>query len=160
MAEASVAQLAQVLSGLKAVDTDKLSKFSYPSAGRIYAVRTYIIVTKATDGLVPGVYYFHPLQNMLVPVMNKNPLVDENKYGAYLLFSFNKTHIEHVYGKDAGLGFALLEAGYMKAVLQTTSAQAEIQLVDLQSETVKLSEKEWLEGGQILHVAGINPATK
>ena len=123
----------QFLSLLKQVLIQGHPKYLYPSAGKTYAVQTYIHVkNKTIEGLAEGIYYYHPVEHDL-RLINANPSLDRSSH-----FYYNRSHydssafgiffivqldaIEPIYG-EMSTHFAALEAGYMGQLLMLKQAE-------------------------------------
>ena len=124
----SLRQLSGLLGCLRAATSGDKPAFSYPSAGGLYPVQTYVhLKPNRVDGMAHGTYYYHPFDHQLVllapeadldrnihePFVNR-PVFDQAAFSIFLVAQL--AAIGPLYGRHA-LGFALLEAGYMSQLL-------------------------------------------
>lgn len=116
------------LRGLSLPDAP-LPKYSYPSAGSLYAVQTYVLVRDGgLAGITPGLYYYHPLRHDLVAVAGASDIapalgsnVDLVQDSAFcLVLVARMPEVTELYG-DRARDFCLLEAGYMGQVLMNSA---------------------------------------
>ena len=96
-------------------------KYSYPSAGTLYPVQTYVILRWALGALQAGSYYHDPDAHALVRVSDDIPVApDGTDTGALLILVAQLMAIEPIYGARAS-DFCMLEAGYMREALETAA---------------------------------------
>jgi amino acid adenylation domain-containing protein len=126
-------QLSTVLGSLRARPHDGGVKYSYPSAGGLYAVQTYLHVKDGrADGIGGGVYYYEPLKHQLAivapdfeidraihePFINR-PVFEAAAFSIFLVARLSA--IRPLYGRHAQ-PFALIEAGAMLQSIATAAA--------------------------------------
>lgn len=93
--------------------TEGLNKHLYPSAGGLYPVRAYVVISRAW-GECQGHYYYHPENHALVPVASGTDPLPET--GVYLQLNAYLPAIEPEYHQHAET-YCRLEAGCMQALL-------------------------------------------
>ncbi|MFG1779686.1 amino acid adenylation domain-containing protein [Micromonospora sp. NPDC049048] len=126
-------QLGSLLSVLRAVELDGRSKFRYPSAGGLYAVRTFVHVRPSrVDGLAPGVYFYNPVAHRLAMFASavgfdpewfggvNRPVAGAAAFAVYL--AADSAAISQKYGARTAR-FAALEAGSMAMLLRQDAAR-------------------------------------
>lgn len=108
-------ELAILLTPLRAFEhqTEGLCKYRYPSAGGLYSVRTYLVISRAW-GEFQGQYYYHPENHTLVQLTVDPNLLPEA--GIYLQLNAYLPAIEPEYHQLAQR-YSHLEAGCMEALL-------------------------------------------
>lgn len=106
-------ELRNIFSVLSAEETEgPLPKYLYPSAGSLYPVQTYLALGEnACTGVLPGIYYFHPVEKLLIRLSKK-----ADTTGAKLFFIGKTDAIEPMYGIYSH-EFMLLEAGYITQLI-------------------------------------------
>jgi amino acid adenylation domain-containing protein len=113
----------------------------YGSAGGLYPVQIYAhLRPRRVDGLAAGTYYYHPADHVLLPltpdvdlngsvhaVINR-PLFDQSAFSLFLVGEMRA--IEPVYAERAR-DFALIEAGLIAQLLETTAGAHHIGLCQI-----------------------------
>ncbi|CAI1565611.1 Tyrocidine synthase III [Serratia quinivorans] len=125
------ADLALLLTPLRAFkhQTDGLNKHLYPSAGGLYPVRTYVVLSRAW-GDDQGYYYYHPENHALVPIAGDAELLPET--GIYLQLNAYLPAIEPEYHQHAQ-AYSRLEAGCMQALLAQHCGLSPVETLPLAS---------------------------
>jgi acyl carrier protein len=141
-AAVDVASLARILETLRRVPNDyaPLPKARYASPGSLYPVQLLVCVTPdRVDGLVGGVYYYHPVEHTLVRVSDGMALVPGRVSGQQDLLkssAFTLVLIGHLaaiapmYGRFSE-PFCALEAGEMSHLLERAATEEGVQLHSL-----------------------------
>ena len=137
----ALGDFAGLLECLAEREADGQSRRRYGSAGSLYAVQTYVHVRPGrVNGLAAGTYYYHPLDHGLVPltpevdldgslhVMINRPVFEQASFSIFLISQMNAT--SPVYG-DRARDFALIEAGLIAQLLETTAAAHRIGLCQI-----------------------------
>jgi amino acid adenylation domain-containing protein len=133
-----LAALLELLSPEQAQEQVERGRYRYPSAGRTYAVQTYLHVRDGgVDGIEAGVYYYRPDTHALERVGNDDGMTRKVHFfynreiydrSAFELFLVGQARgIEPLYGEDAQL-FLAVEAGYMGQLLLEHQAELRIGL--------------------------------
>jgi len=106
------------LLGALAARPGPVPKYRYPSAGTLYPVQTYIVLSRPAGDVGAGSYYHDPVAHALVELSGATPgAPDGTSPPALLILVDCVAAIEPIYGAQAE-AFCLLEAGYMEAALR------------------------------------------
>jgi SagB-type dehydrogenase family enzyme len=137
----AVGHLAALLECLSESGADGQPRRRYGSAGGLYPVQAYLHVRpQRVDGLATGTYYYHPLEHGLLPltpdvdldgalhVVINRPVFEQASFSIFLVGAMNA--IVPVYGERAR-DFALIEAGLIAQLLETSAAAARIGLCQI-----------------------------
>ncbi len=105
------------LLGALAARPGPVPKYRYPSAGTLYPVQSYIVLSRPLGGLAAGSYYHDPVAHALVALSGATPAApDGTSPPALLVLVARGAAIDPIYGAHADT-LCLLEAGYMEAAL-------------------------------------------
>ncbi len=105
------------LLGALAARPGPVPKYRYPSAGTLYPVQAYIVLSRPVDRLAAGSYYHDPVAHALVELSAATPAApDGTTPPALLILVARGAAIDPIYGAHAD-ALCLLEAGYMEAAL-------------------------------------------
>jgi SagB-type dehydrogenase family enzyme len=134
-------QFGKLLGCLRPITLNGHPKYLYGSAGPTYAVQTYLYIKPGgVEGVPAGVYYYHPMQNDLVLVsrtdridrsihfFENQTIFDESAFSIFLIAQL--AAIAPLYGTKSR-DFALLEAGLMAQLLETTAPACQIGLCQI-----------------------------
>jgi amino acid adenylation domain-containing protein len=125
-------QLAELLGCLRQIQIKGRPKYLYASAGSLYPVQAYLHIKRGrVEGLDAGIYYYHPVSHSLItispgaeisrkvhdPFIN-GPIFDRAAFSIFLIAQMSA--ITPLYGEHS-LRFAMLEAGIMSQLLETTA---------------------------------------
>ncbi|MEM9446198.1 MAG: amino acid adenylation domain-containing protein [Verrucomicrobiota bacterium] len=121
--------LADLLSALKAtpVNNAPFPKYLYPSAGSLYAVKSYLFLKESrVTGVRSGWYEYDPIQHQLLHTKPNNTSSPDDLFkinqdvaqesAFYLFLIADIAKIQESYG-DRARDFAHLEAGYLSQLL-------------------------------------------
>ncbi|MGW6982530.1 non-ribosomal peptide synthetase [Streptomyces sp. NPDC054932] len=135
-------RLGDLLGCLRELRGDTTPRHLYASAGGIYPVQTYLHVKRdRVEGLAEGVYYYHP-DHRLVVISADVPLhrgihlpvnrsvFDEAAFSVFLIGRIGA--VAPIYG-EASMRFALIEAGLISQLLETTAPAAQLGLCQIGS---------------------------
>lgn len=117
---------------LRRHDTEHGKRYHYGSAGSLYPVQAYLSIRAGgVEGVEPGLYYYHPVDNALVKVGDSDGFdasyVDQynaqmwGDCGFHLYLIANLDAIDFIYGASSGQ-MVLLEAGLMTQLLEDAAA--------------------------------------
>ena len=136
-----VEQFGRLLSCLRPLTLNGGPKYLYGSAGPTYPVQTYVYVKPGrVEGVPAGVYYYHPVQNELVVLsatdrmprsihlFENQVIFDESAFSIFFIAQL--AAIAPLYGTRSR-DFALLEAGLMAQLLETTAPACQIGLCQI-----------------------------
>lgn len=110
--------------------SDHLSRFTYPSAGSLYAVQTYLHIRGGRcEGLAAGYYYYHPVQNAIFPIAvcdlptglhlpSNQAAYNQSAFSLFLTADLSV--VSRLYGSLAR-DFCLIEAGAMLQLLRSAA---------------------------------------
>ncbi len=134
-------QLGRLLRCLCPLTVDGLPKYLYGSAGPTYAVQTYLFVKPGrVEGVAGGVYYHDPAGNGLVLLsgtgridrkihfFENQTIFDESAFSIFFIAQLGA--IAPLYGKRSR-DFALVEAGLMAQLLESTAPSCRIGLCQI-----------------------------
>jgi len=136
-----------LLSTLRQGSVDGAPKYLYPSAGALYGVQVYVLLKPgAVDGLAAGAYYYHPVEDALYRLSDatldrshhfyyNRPHYDEAAFA--LIFMAARDAVAPIYGDEAAVHFAAVEAGYMGQLLMTRAPEHGIGLLPIGAVDVK-----------------------
>ena len=137
----ALGDLAALLECLAEQNADGQLRRRYGSAGALYAVQAYLHVRPGrVDGLAAGTYYYHPVAHGLLPlapavdlsgavhVTINRPVFEQAAFSIFLVGHMGA--ILPVYGERAR-DFALLEAGLITQLLETSAAAQRIGLCQI-----------------------------
>ena len=122
-ADLSCSHIARMLTPLRQarIGCGPLPKYAYPSAGSLYPVQSYLVLSDPIDGLDAGVYYYDPSRHQLVSVAESDSIDPDSTSRCSLYLVADSNAITPLYGNLSSL-LCQLEAGYMGALLQQASA--------------------------------------
>jgi amino acid adenylation domain-containing protein len=137
-----LADMAGMLGCLRHVELAGEPKYLYGSAGGSYAVQTYVYVKPGrVEGLVGGVYYYHPVRHCLVALAERaeldggvydllinRPIFESAAFAIYLIAQ--RQAIAPLYGELAD-HFVALEAGLMSQLLEMTASMHRLGLCQI-----------------------------
>ncbi|PSU33663.1 non-ribosomal peptide synthetase [Photobacterium lutimaris] len=127
--EVKLAEFAALIEGLAAIDNNGQLKYRFGSAGGLYPVQAYVYVKpNRIEGIVGGIYYFHPERHSLVP-LNRDARIQSSVHdefnrqaveqSAFSIFLIAQEQaITPLYGHHAE-DFCLIEAGLISQLLET-----------------------------------------
>ncbi len=131
----------QFIGCLRAESLSGQERYLYPSAGKTYAVQTYIHLKKnAVDGIEEGIYYYNPIlhavslitDNILIPkevhFYYNRPIYESAAFTLYFIAQMSA--VEPLYGEPS-LNFVTIETGSMLQLLLSKQADFSIGLCPL-----------------------------
>lgn len=134
-------QFSEFLSCLRQVALNGYRKSAYGSAGGLYPVQTYFYAKpQRINDLPTGVYYYHPVQHSMVSLSNSNaverdiyglsnrPIFEQAAFGIFLVGEMEA--IAPLY-EDRSYDFALIEAGLISQLLESTAPHHQIGLCQI-----------------------------
>ena len=131
----------QFIGCLRAETFSGQERYLYPSAGKTYAVQTYIHLKRnAVEGLGEGIYYYHPLLHAIdliadniqiskeVHFYYNRPIYENAAFTLYFIAEMQA--VEPLYGEPS-LNFVTIETGSMLQLLLSKQAEFSIGLCPL-----------------------------
>lgn len=110
---------------------------SYPSAGGLYPIRTYIIVNRV-EKVEKGLYYYNPNYNSITNIFDTNnffdniehifleqSFTDKNLFSFALIFILDVDSVFCKYG-NRGYRYSLIEAGHIVQNIQIVCGQIDV----------------------------------
>ena len=120
------------------VEGSPFSKYRYPSAGSLYPVQAYLhFKPDAVEGVPAGAYYYHPVENRLVPltpgaeIQRSVQTVDNLRIwdsAGFSIFLVAQTKAIQPMYSNLAPNFCMLEAGYMGQLLMTAAQEQAVGL--------------------------------